>query len=475
MVDIKGFALEQFNETFAQMVSAFLKVAIPTVVASIIFFIQHLTNMIVAGHLENKEMLAAIGMGNMIQNCFFISPIMGINSAIETLASQAAGAQNTVLAGHYLNQAKIVFFSLFVVMILLSLNAQRFLVMLHQNEEVSRYTQQYIYYYLPGLFFYGTSDILRRFLNSFQKNTLPMISFMISVILHPLWCYMLAIQYGYKLTGIALAGCISNLINFVILSTFFNFQTDLEEANKWISLKNFSGLGSYIQLGVPMLFVCCLDFWAYECMTILSGIIGIPQQAGQVIVMNMAEMSYQIAWGMQSAACTVLGNQIGLGNLKGSNAYLRVILIVSLVLNCVEAVVVYRYRHEFLGLMTDLADVKQAAYTILIYFAINVFLEGNRGVIRGVIKAMGLQHTQIAIAIIAQWVVAPCLMYYFIFVCQPDGQLHPGLGLSGIWISKLIIEVYINLAYLRILYNTDMQAIIDETRERFLNDDCHLR
>ena len=43
--------------------------------------------MIIAGHLEDTTLLAAIGMGNMIQNCFFVAPIMGINSAIETLAS----------------------------------------------------------------------------------------------------------------------------------------------------------------------------------------------------------------------------------------------------------------------------------------------------------------------------------------------------------------------------------------------------
>jgi len=48
--------------------------------------------MVIAGHLQDTSMLAAIGMGNMIQNCFFVAPILGMNAAIETLASQAAGA-----------------------------------------------------------------------------------------------------------------------------------------------------------------------------------------------------------------------------------------------------------------------------------------------------------------------------------------------------------------------------------------------
>ena len=48
--------------------------------------------MSVAGHFNNPALIAGIGMGNMIQNCCFVSVIMGINSAIETLASMAVGA-----------------------------------------------------------------------------------------------------------------------------------------------------------------------------------------------------------------------------------------------------------------------------------------------------------------------------------------------------------------------------------------------
>jgi hypothetical protein len=43
--------------------------------------------MIVAGHLGDVKLLAAIGQGNMIQNCFIISPIVGLTSGFETLAS----------------------------------------------------------------------------------------------------------------------------------------------------------------------------------------------------------------------------------------------------------------------------------------------------------------------------------------------------------------------------------------------------
>jgi len=37
-----------------------------------------------------------------------------------------------------------------------------------------------------------------------------------------------------------------------------------------------------------------------------------------VLLSNMAEMSYMIAYGMQSSGCTVLGNEIGKGDLYGA-------------------------------------------------------------------------------------------------------------------------------------------------------------
>ena len=53
--------------------------------------------------MNEPSYIASIGMANVIQNCIFISLFIGINSAVETLASQAYGAKNYELAGVYLN------------------------------------------------------------------------------------------------------------------------------------------------------------------------------------------------------------------------------------------------------------------------------------------------------------------------------------------------------------------------------------
>jgi len=125
-----------------------------------------------------------------------------------------------------------------------------------------------------------------------------MVSFFISVTIHPIWCKILAIDFGLKLQGIAIAGCISNGINFMLMTFFFWTQEDLKEAFTWPDRRSLSGLGTYLKIGGPSIVMGCLDFWAYELMTVVSGLIGVRQQAAQVIMMNMCEMSYMVAFGL---------------------------------------------------------------------------------------------------------------------------------------------------------------------------------
>jgi len=254
--------------------------------------------MAVAGHLDDPSLIASIGMGNMIQNCLFVCPILGFNGALETLASQAAGAGNIELAGVYHNRGRIVLILLLIVQCLCCLFTKDILVFLHQDPTVSEHTHWYIIYYMPAMVFYGLSDLQRKLLNSFQKNMLPLLSFMISVAMHPLWCKFLAIDLEMKLSGIALAGCISNAFNFFMMTLFFALQEDMRPAFTMPDARSFQNMYSYIEIGLPSAGMGCIDNWSIEIMTVLSGMLGVKSQAAQVMLMNMSEMSYMFAYGL---------------------------------------------------------------------------------------------------------------------------------------------------------------------------------
>jgi MATE family multidrug resistance protein len=74
----------------------------------LISMLQEIINLIFVGHLNNPEMMAGVGMGNMIQNMLGLSFFIGLNGALETLCSQAAGNGELKLCGIYLNRGRLV-------------------------------------------------------------------------------------------------------------------------------------------------------------------------------------------------------------------------------------------------------------------------------------------------------------------------------------------------------------------------------
>ena len=212
------------------MILNFLMVSIPSILCTCVFCFQHLVNMWMVGHLGDTTLLAAIGLGNMIQNCFFIAPIVGMNCAIETLASQTAGSNDIELAGVYLNRGRVVVVSIIAIQCLFGLNTSTILQLLGQDQKVSELAHAYILFYMPALFFFGLADLQRKFLNSFRKNMLPLLSFMVAVGLHPLWCKILVFDFDMGLQGIALAALLSNILTFVLMTLFFRMDEDLKKA-----------------------------------------------------------------------------------------------------------------------------------------------------------------------------------------------------------------------------------------------------
>lgn len=158
------------------------------------------------------------------------------------------------------------------------------------------------------MFFWAMSDLQRRFLNCFQKTTVPFISFGIAMSMHPFWCYYLAVKLEMGVVGIALADIIAHFITFVAMNLFFMYDKELGEARALPDKRSFSGLGGYVAIGIPSLMMLFLEFWAENLMIVTSGLLGVKEQAAMVIVFNMNELTYSVGAGIQGVACSLLGN-----------------------------------------------------------------------------------------------------------------------------------------------------------------------
>lgn len=82
--------------------------SLPNVLSNMIFYSMQLINFAFAGHYLQKEYVAAIGTGNMIQMILVTSFSLGLNNVMDTTISQAAGAGNLKVCGIYLNLCRAI-------------------------------------------------------------------------------------------------------------------------------------------------------------------------------------------------------------------------------------------------------------------------------------------------------------------------------------------------------------------------------
>ena len=87
----------------------------PAVLNNLARMLTESLNLIFIGKVKvQAEIIAAVGVGNMTQNLIGLSVILGLNSALDTLVSQAAGAGNIQLCGIYRNRAVFIMSVVFI-------------------------------------------------------------------------------------------------------------------------------------------------------------------------------------------------------------------------------------------------------------------------------------------------------------------------------------------------------------------------
>jgi len=87
-----------------------------------------------------------------------------------------------------------------------------------------------------------------------------------------------------------------------------------------------------------------------------------------------------------------------------------------------------------------------------------MFPDMFKGMLKGVIKALGIQNRCLLVNISGHWCIFMTLLYLFPFKLK--------MGQTGIWIAKLILEWYIMLAYCLITYCADWKKTITQFEEQ---------
>ncbi|XP_020966773.1 protein DETOXIFICATION 14 isoform X5 [Arachis ipaensis] len=229
--------------------------------------------------------------------------------------------------------------------------------------------------------------------------------------------------------GAAFSLGISYWLNVILLGLYMKFSAKCEKTRAPISMDLFHGLGEFLCYAVPSAGMICLEWWSFELLTLLSGLLPNPQLEASVlsICYSITTTIYTMPEAIGSAASTRVSNALGAGNpgearvavvaamtLAGSQA----LLVSSIIFGCRNIIgYVFSYEQDVLDYVTDMAPL----------VCVSIILDTLHGTLSGIARGCGWQQLGTYVNLGAYYVLGIPLAAILGFWVQLRGK--------GLWIG----------------------------------------
>ena len=102
-------------------------------------------------------------------------------------------------------------------------------------------------------------------------------------------------------------------------------------------------------------------------------------------------------------------------------------------------------------LFTKDEKVVDIVTSIIWLISFNTFPDGYKGMLKGMIKALGLQAKCAQLNFFSHWCINMTLMWYFGF--------HLDVKMNGLWYAKLNMEYTVFICYFFLVYCTNWKKV----------------
>ncbi|KAL3751296.1 hypothetical protein ACJRO7_012161 [Eucalyptus globulus] len=283
------------------------------------------------------------------------SVLLGMRSALETLCGQAYGAKQHRMLGVHTQRAMLMLLCLSIPLAVIWLYTSDILKAFRQNAEISREAGIFNCWMIPTLFAYGLLQCLNWFLQTqnnvlqTQNNVLPMMmSSLIIALLHIVVCWVFIFKFGLGIRGAALVISILNRNNVILLAIYMKLSLACIKTWTGFMREALLDLVSFIKLAVPSAVMICLEYWSFELVVLLSGLLPNPKLETSVlsISLNTRWMVYMISSVWVEQSVTRVSNELGAGCGAGAHLAVKVMIAIAITEDAIVGIVSILVRHE---------------------------------------------------------------------------------------------------------------------------------
>uniref|UniRef100_A0A5B7A9J8 Protein DETOXIFICATION n=1 Tax=Davidia involucrata TaxID=16924 RepID=A0A5B7A9J8_DAVIN len=404
--------------------------SVPMIITNFSYYFIPLVSVMFAGHLGDLE-LAASNLANSWSTVTGLTFMIGLSGALETLCGQGFGANLYRMLGIYLQSSCIISFCFSVIISIFWFYTTPILILLHQDPLISESAGLYMKYLIPAIFAYGLLHNLLRFLQT-QSVVMPLfVCSVIPLIIHIGITYVLVHWTPLAFKGAALAVSISLWISVIMLGIYVLYSKKFEHTWNGFSLESFSYVLTNLKLALPSAAMVCLEYWAFEILVLLAGVMPDAEITTSLIAMcvNTEAAAYMTTYGLSAAASTRVSNELGAGNPDRAKHATAVTLKLSVLLALI-VVLALGFGHDiWAGFFSDSSIIIQKYASMTPLLVVSILFDSFQGVLSGVARGCGWQHLVVGINL---------AMFYFIGM-PIAGILGFKLKLyaKGLWIGLI--------------------------------------
>ncbi|KAJ0095834.1 hypothetical protein Patl1_15214 [Pistacia atlantica] len=245
------------------------------------YFLQVISVMMV-GHLGELSLSStAVAISFCAVTGF--SLLFGMSTAMETLCGQGFGAQQYRKLGI---QTHTAMFSLILVCFpvsILWINVGKLLILMGQDPLISTESGKFTVWLVPALFGYAALQPLVRYFQVQSLITPLLMSSCVTICFHIFISWALILEFELNNIGAALAIGMSYWLNVLLLGLYMMYSSSCEKTRVPVSMELFRGIGEFFRLAIPSAFMVCLEWWSFEFLTLLSGLLPNPKLETSVL------------------------------------------------------------------------------------------------------------------------------------------------------------------------------------------------
>ncbi|KAJ4808160.1 Protein DETOXIFICATION [Rhynchospora pubera] len=412
----------------------------PIIAGNLLQNLIQMISVMFVGHLGELS-LSGASMATSFAGVTGYSLMMGSASAMDTLCGQAYGAKEYYLLGIYKQRAMLILTLLSIPLATIWFYTNEILLFFGQEADIAWEAGIYAKWMIPSLFGYGLFECHVRFLQA-QNIVFPvMLSSGVTAMWHLLVCWLLVYELGMGGKGAALAAGISNWINVAILAVYVRLSPNCKKTWVGFSKEAFYDLVEFIKLAVPSALMVCLEWWSFEFLVLLSGLLPNPQLETSVlsITLNTASCVYMIPFGLGAAISTRVSNELGAGRPEAAKLAVRVILCLAITGAIIIGIILILIRNIWGYAYSNEEEVVKYVAIMLPILAIWSMLDSIQNVLSGVARGCGWQNIGAFVNLGAFYAVGIPSAILLAFVLRIGGMgLWMGL-MCGVFVQVVLL------------------------------------